>query len=621
LSPGQPNNILISVIGVAGVVATLVISLFALHQVKPPSDSVLLEIASGEYSGDGSADWNNVALPHDWHRERLVRSQLWYRFEFNLSAVESELHALYLPVISQNAAVFLNGVEVGNGGSVEEPVARNWPRPLMLPIAEDILLTGKNELILQVLSDPAGRGLLPVFYLGKWVSLLPSYNFRKMLKQTALGAAVVILITVAMFLFFITWRRKESSEYAWGAATFLSLSGHSLPVFFQHTPVKPYLWEWWQHLCMGSTIFFMLIFVNRYFSLRKTRLEICCAVILTGAALLSLFLAASGKYQAAYYNHAGGIWGLCSLMMGTIPLTVTMTNAVGRKDISALYMLCVGTVMFILGVHDMLFVNGFLTRENGYLIHYASPLVALLLTAILISRLIQTSDTLEDLNRSLEDRIEQNSRELAATYERVQEMERQQLLTAERERFGRDMHDGLGGHLSTALALAESRLGANAPLTNTIRDATDEMRLMLDTASAMDEDIGMVIGSLRARLQSQADIVGFELLWQIEDTSPINKLGPGAAMSLIRIVQESVNNAIKHSGGDVIRVSVYDHENAVHLEIADNGRCVTLEREHGNGVRNIGKRAEELGASVSFDPESELGGLAVCVEIPSLTCS
>ena len=119
--------------------------------------------------------------------------------------------------------------------------------------------------------------------------------------------------------------------------------------------------------------------------------------------------------------------------------------------------------MFTLGFHDMLLVNGFITRENGFLVHYASPLVALLLTALLISRLIDTSSELEELNSSLEQRIEDSNSELIESYEKVQKMEREKILSSERERFNRDMHDGLGSHLSSALALAESNMGHNAP--------------------------------------------------------------------------------------------------------------------------------------------------------------
>lgn len=615
MTPDKAYRAAVSLLGVTLVVATFVITLFALHRVAPESSSITRKFTVAEYSRENSDEWDEISLPHDWHVEQLDLTRLWYRFEFELEINPTGLHALYVPVVSQNAVAILNDVEIGNAGAAVDPIARNWPRPLLFPIAAELLVNGNNELVIQILSDPPGRGLLPEFYLGRWTELRPFYNSRKMLKQTALGASVVILITVAMFLFFITWKRKESSEYAWGAATFLALSGHSLPIFFLHAPVPAFLWEWWQHSCIGFTILFMLLFVNRYFKLRMKLIEVWCALFVAILSIVSLFVSSSDNFQASYY-YGGAMWGLISLLIGIIPLYVTMRNAVGNKDMSALYMLCVGSVMFILGTHDALFVSGILTRENGYLIHYASPLVALLLTAILISRLIETSSMLEELNRSLKDRIIESNRELAASYERVQDMERQQILATERERFGRDMHDGLGSHLSTALALSESKLGAESPLTNTIRDATDEMRLMLDTASAIDEDIGMIIGSLRAGLQSQAEIAGFNLIWNIAETSPIKSLGPGTALSLVRLIQECVNNALKHSGGDLIRVSVSVKEREILLEICDNGKCIRLNRKQGKGINNITKRTQELNALLSFNQQSPMGGLSVRVDMP-----
>jgi len=603
--------------GVGLVAATLVLLLFQLHGVEPDSADVLYEFSNGDVSVSRSGDWADTQLPHDWNVEDLSVSLLWYRFNFFVSDKQPDLYAIYLPVIAQNAVVYLNGVVIGNAGSTEDPVSRNWPRPLIFPIASDSLIVGNNELMLQVISDLPGRGLLPKFYFGKWEDLMPAHAYRKMLKQTALGAAVAILILVALFLFFITWKRKESSEYAWGAATFLGLTGHSIQIFFKHISVPEFYWEWWRHLCVGYTIFFMLMFVNRYFKLQMKGLEISCAVYLIFISIVSLGFSLTAELQALYFKYAGGLWGLSSLLMGIAPLSVALNNAIRKQNIPALYMLCVGLVMFTLGAHDVLFVNGFLTRENGFLIHYASPLVAVLLTVILVSRLIETSRELEELNISLEQRVRDSNRALTESYEKVQKMEQERLLALERERFNRDMHDGLGGHLSTALALAESDVRPNDALTKTIRDATDEMRLMLDTAEAMSENIGMIIGSLRQKLQRQTDAAGFQLLWQIENTSAINKLGPGTALNIIRILQEAVNNSINHSGGDTIRVRVFENKRYVVMELTDSGVCSTLSRVSGKGIKNLEQRAKELGSKINFNTHSDLGGLSVSVAIRS----
>lgn len=605
----------VTLLGAISFIIAAVLLVFQLHRIQPDSENIIKIFSDAEFSTSHTGAGEKINLPHDWHMERLNFSQLWYRFYFSVSPVPTELYALYLPVISENAVAYINGIEIGNGGSIVEPIARNWAGPLIFPIGSEVLKDGRNELMLQVFSEPIGRGLLPVFYFGKWTDLVPSYDYRKMLKRTALGAFMIVLIAGAFILFLIAYQRTEPSEFSWAGATFLGLAGRLLHVFFQGAPVPIFLWEWWLHICLGFTIVCISLFVNRYFKLQMRVVEISSAIFIFALSIVTFTFVRTPELQILYFNYGAGVWGIACLAVGIVPIGLAFSIAIRRKNKPALYVVCVGCVMFTLGIHDMLMVNGILTRENGYLLHYATPLVVLLLSAILVSRLIETSSGLEELNVSLEQRVEESNKALVESYEKVQKMERDKILTSERERFNREMHDGLGGHLSTALALAELDVGADASLTRTIRDATDEMRLMLDTAEAMGEDIGMIIGSLRAKLQRQVEAGGFRLIWRIEDTSPINTLDHGTALSLIRIVQEAVTNALKHSGGDTIRVTVREANHFVVLAIEDNGNCVNLGSDSGHGIPNIKRRAEELGAEINFEVNSEFGGLAVKLSV------
>ena len=195
-------------------------------------------------------------------------------------------------------------------------------------------------------------------------------------------------------------------------------------------------------------------------------------------------------------------------------------------------------------------------------------------------------------------------------------MERLQLLAEEREHFNREIHDGLGGYLSSALSIAERVSGTESTLTETLRDATEEMRLMLDTAELGEGSIGFIIGTHRQKLQRQCEAKGFSFEWQINDTVPTEHIGPSGALSIIRIVQETVTNALRHSNGNRICISVYECQATLRLEIADNGVCNTLSRLDGQGINNIRKRATEIGALVEFEPNSALGGLLVVLLLP-----
>ena len=254
-------------------VTVVVLIVFQLHQVKPDSAAVLSEITVGEFFSSRGADRERITLPHDWHSEQLHLAQLWYRFSFSVTPSRTDLYAIYLQVISENAVAYLNGIEIGSGGTIEKPLAKNWPGPLIFPVASEYLARGENVLELHVLSVPPGRGFVPIIYFGKWTDLVPSYNYRKVLKETALGGFLVILVASAFFLFLVGWHRPNSIEYTWAGATFLGLTGRLIYVFYDQIHVPPFLWDWWQQICIGYTTLFMLLFVSRYFKLQMKAIE------------------------------------------------------------------------------------------------------------------------------------------------------------------------------------------------------------------------------------------------------------------------------------------------------------------------------------------------------------
>ena len=590
--------------------------IFWLHAGKPALNDSVIEFSQGEFSPQDNLNWQTIDLTHDWRQEKLPVSHAWYRFRFNMEQAPVALSSLYFPVLSQNLAVYLNGVEIGNGGSLQEPVTRNWPRPLIFPVAPEFLRKGENELLLWLVSDPEGRGLLKQFYLGDRAILQSAWLKRNTLKVTTVTASAVGLVVLALMLFGITLRRRSDTQYAWGGLALIGLAGHSVPMLMHQIPVSSFIWEWWQHMCIGWTTVAILIFNFRFLGQRHGKIESRAAAAVALFSFLSLVLTWINR-EDLYFAWGSAVWGSLCLLLATVPMQSLFRACVADKDPQKITLLGAGILLFFFGTHDVLFVLGWIARENGYLIHYASPLVALVFTCILFSRFVQTSSEVEALNNSLEQRVAEKSAELEHTHIMLREMERANVLAQERERFNRDMHDGLGGYLANALAIAETTQGAQSNLVSTLRDATEEMRLMIDSAEASDGDIGMVLGTARPRLERHLQSRGFSLIWKIEDTETIQSMGPANAMQLIRIVQEGVTNACKHSGGDCVEVCLRIVDiDCVLVEVSDNGVCNALFRERGNGVGNIMTRARQLGGSAEFISSGKLGGLTVEISIP-----
>jgi signal transduction histidine kinase len=68
------------------------------------------------------------------------------------------------------------------------------------------------------------------------------------------------------------------------------------------------------------------------------------------------------------------------------------------------------------------------------------------------------------------------------------------------------------------------------------------------------------------------------------------------------LIQEAVNNAIKHSNASEIEVTLTEFENKTNIVISDNGKGFNLEStEIGNGLNSMKKRASELKGNYNIE--------------------
>ena len=74
------------------------------------------------------------------------------------------------------------------------------------------------------------------------------------------------------------------------------------------------------------------------------------------------------------------------------------------------------------------------------------------------------------------------------------------------------------------------------------------------------------------------------------------------------IFKEALTNALKYSEATQIRITITLKGNLFHLQIADDGKGFdpTAERE-GNGIKNMQRRATDIGASIKIDSEKNKG--------------
>ncbi|MET0377757.1 MAG: PAS domain-containing protein [Spongiibacteraceae bacterium] len=214
----------------------------------------------------------------------------------------------------------------------------------------------------------------------------------------------------------------------------------------------------------------------------------------------------------------------------------------------------------------------------------------------------------------------------------LQAMSRQLLDVQETERrlLARELHDTVGQEL-TALSLNLSIMRAAVPpkLTDKLCNRLDDSQKLLEETTQHLRNIMVelrppgidefgLLAALREHTQRVASRSGFSLT--MDGVEPKPRLAATAAIALFRIVQEALNNTVKHANATEVTVVLLQSPAAVQLIVADNGNGFDTARKPRPGINNMGtttmrERAEAIGGE--FSMISEIGrGTRIVVELP-----
>jgi signal transduction histidine kinase len=197
----------------------------------------------------------------------------------------------------------------------------------------------------------------------------------------------------------------------------------------------------------------------------------------------------------------------------------------------------------------------------------------------------------------------------------------------ERQRLARDLHDSAiqalyGLVLSAEGAgrkLAEGQVGLVGERLREIRQtahsALHEMRSLIFELRPPDLEKEGLVAALRGRLESVEDRAGVRTSLKVEGDG---RLPHSLEAGVYRVVQEALNNALKHSGAEQVTVTLKIGPEQVELEVADDGIGFdTLASQSGGGLglRGMHERAAELGGRLSLQ-STPSQGTRVRLEVP-----
>jgi two-component system, NarL family, sensor kinase len=179
----------------------------------------------------------------------------------------------------------------------------------------------------------------------------------------------------------------------------------------------------------------------------------------------------------------------------------------------------------------------------------------------------------------------------------------------ERQRIASEMHDELGGNLTSLMYLTHNlkdkasknkEVDKIIQISGNISDSINEIVWALNQEQNLLADWVFYVRGKTAELFENA---GVKYTYTISEPIPERTLSNIEKRNLYLVVKEAINNAIKHSKANTYQVNM-DFANGINLIIKDNGigfvENGTPKAGGGNGLKNMSRRMAEICGSIAW---------------------
>jgi signal transduction histidine kinase len=571
--------------------------------VKTPSQTVLPK-----------QGWQLVQLPDKWTNHwKNYNGSAWYKIEWNWScqnnAKLAEPIAFSIDYINSAGAVFLNGDLLWRDQHLQEPLSKSWnmPRYWILPISG--LRSDENEILIYVKGFAFQSPGLGTISFNNVQSNYEIHQSKIWNRRTLFQINIMLSITFGIICFVIWLLRPKETTFGWFALSSL------LWVLFISNVLTTETFPYSSSLMatQANLAFFVLyivsfcIYLLRFIRTRLAKIE-ASIYFATGLAIACIFFT---PQQFIYFVFPLIFLIYVGLFFFTCIYISYCAIKSRRADYIFLAICLIGICSF--AVLDILLLLSESTADARPLSPYSSPIITFFVVVILGTRLTRNVKKIETFNAALEVKVKQVGEDLSSSLNEKHQLELENVRLQERIHLSHDLHDGLGASLVRSMILVDQSAHniPNQQFLSMLKLLRDDLRQIIDSGSSADNKIPvspvMWVAPVRHRfsqLMEELDIHSkwaFPREWQAVPTAL-------QCLTLIRVLEESLTNVIKHSQAKNVKVAMtYLLENQLILTIQDDGvgfntDCVA-QQGLSVGMRSMKMRLERMGAELNLSSE------------------
>jgi signal transduction histidine kinase len=570
-----------------------------------------------------SLTWTTVTLPHALPRAvvsggsdplQMESMTVWYRMEISAAQVTTQLSDLYLPRWHTwgHLRIYANRELIYS--SMEEGIFAAFNDPLQVRLPANLAAAGRPlELLVRMDCVRATGGALSSVWVGPGTALRSMFDKRRMLQNLMPQITSSIFLVLGLFALGL-WarRRRETTQLLFFVLSVLFYV-RNLHYYIPDPSIPEEWFSWLQVNSVGWLDVVTYSFALRLFGLRNRVFERTLLGAMLAASIATLPL---GLVQ----NNLAVLGPLAYLIFTAVSFAVAVMVTVTSWRVRSAEGAVLAVILWLnlgLGVHDWLLQNWRTDIESIYMLPIGVVALFAMFLATLVRRYAAALSASEKASSVLEAKLSERELELRASYDKLREIEQASLLSQERQRLMREMHDGLGSALMSSLVAVERGQMDSADIVQVLRECVDDLKLTIDSLEPVGDDLLILLATLRYRLEGRLDAAGIKLEWAVNPVPSLPWLNPTLSLHILRSVQEILTNILKHARARTIRLTATHDDTHISIAVEDDGVGFDVDKaaHSGRGLANLRQRAALLNAVLQFASRPG-GGTRVCLQLP-----
>jgi signal transduction histidine kinase len=536
-----------------------------------------------------------VSLPHtmastDFEPNgSLVR----YTMRFDLATLPDEALGIYVPKMSLAGSVSVNSQFFGvcERGQLKE--VRCLHRPYLFKVPVSFLKTGANELQFEIYANARQSNGLSSVVIGQ-VETLDShfYLWRYWIQVDLMAGLSWLSALLGVMALAVGIVLRRDSVYLWFGLTSLVNAVATASVFISRPMMDADAFSWFIFASrFASGHLLILMFVSFFEKLKPRLYWAVLAYVVISVVLIGLSDNNRTMVTVLYLPLL-----LSVLLMPALMVYWTWQT----RQISQIFATLMMGLITVASSFDWLRFTGESAFTGLYFIPYAYSGTLFMFGGMLLFLLATALIRSQNQSVELEMRVEERTAELNEVHDRLLHSEIERTKTQERQHMLQDMHDGFGSQLVIAKMMVEQNQMSQADLGRLLEESIADLYLLVDTLGNSDNYLPNALVDFRFRTQQRLMGSTVKFQWNLQvDHAP--EVAPNVVLLILRLVQEALNNALKHAKATHIYLDfTYDEVGSeLTVSVADDGVGMGENMLFGRGQTNMMARARATGGKLS----------------------